>query len=269
MRILSSLGLLVLLLCPSALKAQFVYGTTGLLHMPTGDMQYDKTFMFGCAFLDTEATPGHWGYDTGNYFINITFFPWLEVGYTCTLHKALYGSTYYPEFVWGKYCNQDRQFSVRLRLWKEGWWKEWTPQIVLGANDPSTGDKTPEKDYGYGMTGSVGNGHWQRYYLAVTKHLSINNIGELGIHLAYVYNKRIDYHLKGPAIGINFRFQLTDNQSFLIKAVNKLNLMAEYDNRTINIGTEYSFWKDYINAVIEFNSCRYFSGGLVFKVHLK
>ena len=49
----------------------------------------------------------------------------------------------------------------------------------------------------------------------------------------------------------------------------KLNLMAEYDVRTINIGAEYSFWKDYINAVIEFNRCRYFSGGVVFKVHLK
>lgn len=45
--------------------------------------------------------------------------------------------------------------------------------------------------------------------------------------------------------------------------------MAEYDARTINIGAEYSFWKDYINVVIEFNRCRYFSGGVVFKVHLK
>ena len=90
MRTLSLVGLMVLLLCPSALRAQFVYGTTGLLHMPTGEMQRDKTFMFGCAFLDTEATPGHWSYDTGNYFINITIFPWLEVGYTCTLHKAPY-----------------------------------------------------------------------------------------------------------------------------------------------------------------------------------
>ena len=49
----------------------------------------------------------------------------------------------------------------------------------------------------------------------------------------------------------------------------ELNLMAEYDARTINIGAEYSFWKDYINAVIEFNRCRYFSGGVFFKVHLK
>ena len=66
--------------------AQINYGTTGLMNLPTADMQRDKTFMFGCAFLDTEATPGHWSYDTGNYFINITIFPWLEVGYTCTLH---------------------------------------------------------------------------------------------------------------------------------------------------------------------------------------
>ena len=26
----------------------------------------------------------------------------------------------------------------------------------------------------------------------------------------------------------------------------------------VNIGMEYSFWKDYINAVVELNRCRYF-----------
>lgn len=45
--------------------------------------------------------------------------------------------------------------------------------------------------------------------------------------------------------------------------------MVEYDSRTVNIGAEYGLWKDYINAVIEFNRCRYFSGGLVFKIHLQ
>lgn len=34
--------------------------------------------------------------------------------------------------------NQDRSFHGRLRLWKEGWWKQWTPQIVLGVNDPGS-----------------------------------------------------------------------------------------------------------------------------------
>ena len=44
--------------------------------------------------------------------------------------------------------------------------------------------------------------------------------------------------------------------------------MAEYDARTINIGAEYSFWKDYINAVIELNRCKYFSGGIYSMIHL-
>ena len=35
-----------------AVHAQFTYGTTGLLNMPTADMQRDKTFMFGGGFLE-------------------------------------------------------------------------------------------------------------------------------------------------------------------------------------------------------------------------
>lgn len=58
MRTLSLVGLMVLLLCPSALRAQFVYGTTGLLHMPTGEMQRDKTFYVWLRFSG-------YGSDTG------------------------------------------------------------------------------------------------------------------------------------------------------------------------------------------------------------
>lgn len=37
-----------------AVHAQFTYGTTGLLNMPTADMQRDKTFMFGGGFLEKQ-----------------------------------------------------------------------------------------------------------------------------------------------------------------------------------------------------------------------
>lgn len=251
--------------------SQYVYGTTGLLHMPTADMQRDKTFLFGASYLDVAATPAHWNYHTFNYYINITIFPWFEIGYTCTLHKAEYGSTYFPPSVWGKYCNQDRQSSGRLRIWKEGWWKEWTPQIVLGANDPSTNDilgNSDKDDYGIGGVGEMGNGHWNRYYIAGTKHFYFKNRGELGIHVAYLYNKRKDYHLNGPAVGVNFHFYLSGT-NFFVKALNNLNVMAEYDSRTINCGLKYSFWKDYINAVVEMTECKHLSGGVIFKVHLK
>ena len=51
-----------------AVHAQFTYGTTGLLNMPTADMQRDKTFMFGGGFLEKHATPARWTYNTFNYF---------------------------------------------------------------------------------------------------------------------------------------------------------------------------------------------------------
>ena len=118
------------------------------------------------------------------------------------------------------------------------------------------------------MSSSKSNGFYSRYYLVATKHFSFPNTGELGIHAAYLYNKRKDYHFNSPAIGANFYIRLSGDV-FLLKVVNGLNLMAEYDSKSLNCGFGYSFWKDYINAVVELNRCRYLSCGLVFKVHLK
>lgn len=58
-----------------AVHAQFTYGTTGLLNMPTADMQRDKTFMFGGGFLEKHVTPARWTYNTFNYYLDITIFP--------------------------------------------------------------------------------------------------------------------------------------------------------------------------------------------------
>ena len=85
---------------------------------------------------------------------------------------------------------------------------------------------------------------------------------------------------------LNFCFHLKEDDSWIRKAVNGVNLMAEVvpgytdvkedltfnpngPKYQMNVGMEYSFWKDYINAVIELNRCKYFSGGIYFKIHLK
>lgn len=237
-------------------KAQFTYGTTGLLHMPTADMQKDKTFMAGGGYLNSHATPSRWNYNTWNYYINITFFPWLEVAYTCTIFDewARGGKVYMK--------NQDRSFHGRLRLWKEGWWKEWTPQIVVGVNDLTTGSGADYTEMG--VEGD-GNGYFNRYYVAATKHISWN--GEWGFHAAYVYNKRYKDKLNGPAFGINYQFALPQT-SFINKAINGLNLMAEYDSKHTNIGAQYTLWKDHINIIGELYQCKYPSIGMYFKVHL-
>lgn len=252
-----SFSFLILLGLFVAVYAQFPYGTTGLLHMPTADMQRDKTFMLGGSFLSVGATPKHWNYDTYNYFINITFFPCLEVGYTCTLHKI----TIAEDGIYNEFRNQDRQFSGRLRIIKEGQFWKYMPAVVLGGNDVATrdwqGTSEKEDDAGFGSPTTMGNGHWNRWYIAATKHLDLK--GELGLHVAYVYNKRIDYHLNGVALGANWKPYFHKN----------LNLMAEYDSRTVNCGLGYTFWKDHINFVGELNDFKYISAGVIFKVHLK
>ena len=80
----------IVLFCSLSLSAfsQLTYGTTGLLHAPSAEMQRDKTFMVGGNFLNKELTPPTWYYHTYNYFLNVTIFPFLEVAYTCTLFKA-------------------------------------------------------------------------------------------------------------------------------------------------------------------------------------
>lgn len=247
--------------------AQFTYGTTGLLQMPTAEMQKDKTFMFGGGILSPQIIPSQewWGnYHTFNYYLNLTIFPWLEIGYNCVLVKGKKGIYHWPESTWGKFVNQDRSFHGRLRLWKEGWWKKWTPQIVVGLNDPTSGGWEgggSSNDYKY-------NGFFCRYYIAATKHFAFKGIGNLGVHTAYVYNKRKDYHLNGPCIGANFDLNLPE-ETICNKVLNGLNVMAEYDSRTINIGTSYSLWKGHINFIAEMTECKHFSGGIFFKINLK
>ena len=244
--------------------AQFTYGTTGLLHMPTADMQKDKTFMIGGGYLEKHATPSHWYYDTWNYYINITFFPWLEVGYTCTLHSA--ESLGLDKHGYTGFTNQDRSFHGRLRLWKEGWWKEWTPQIVIGGNDVLHGSAEGGDIGAVEGGGTGGNTFYQRYYVAATKHLSW--YGEWGIHAAYVYSKRIGHKFNGMAVGVDYQFALPGEELWQ-KAVNGLNLMAEYDSKFVNVGAKYALWKDRINIVGELRECKYPSVGAYFKITLK
>lgn len=262
--------LIILTFSVISVKSQTLYGNTGLLHMPTAEMQKDKTFMFGGSYLDKHFLSPYWNnphYNhTYNYYINITFFPWLEISYTCTLVKGQ-PSNYWPKKTWGKFVNQDRHFSGRIRLWKEGWWKEWTPQIVIGSNDPGSFNGDGGGKINFEQKGSTHN-YFNRYFLAVTKHINAVGLGNLGIHIAYIYSRAQEMNYKGTAIGVNFKFNINDNGSFY-KYINNLNLMAEYDARTPNLGFNYSLWKDRINILCDWNNCKYFSTGIQLKICLK
>lgn len=227
------------------LSAQLTYGTTGLLHTPSADMQKDKTVMIGGNFLNQEITPTVFAYDTYNYFLNVTIFPFLEIGYTCTLFKAT--DTFVP---WkkGKFVNQDRYFSFRLRALEES---KYFPAVVFGTSDPFT-------ETGGGQIASEsGNGYFCRFYLAASKYVPVGS-EKIGIHASYLYNKRTDYKLNGMAGGLSYAPSIFPD----------LNVIAEYDSKDIAIGATYLLFK-HVFMQAELQRCRYFSGGLTYKIHLK
>lgn len=239
------------------LHAQLTDGITGLLHMPNAEMQKDATFMVGGNMLNKHNIPSKswWGdYNTYNYYVNITFFDRMEVAYICTLVQGK-PNGFWPPSTYGKFCNQDRHFAGKIQLVKEGEWWKHMPAIAIGVSDPTTGGGT---DYSDMAVSGSGNGFFNRWYAAVTKHFDVK-VGELGIHAAYLYNERTDYPLNGPAFGINFRPHIHKN----------LNIIAEYDAKTINVGATYSLWADHFNFIFELQEGKYISAGLVYKVNLK
>lgn len=153
----------------------------------------------------------------------------------------------------GKFTNQDRYFSLRLRALREGQFSKYMPAIVLGTSDPFTESGGGQ----FATEGFSGNGFFSRFYLALTKHIPIRR-EELAIHLSYLYNRRHDYHLNGIAGGITYSPSMLSD----------LKLIAEYDSHDILIGMNYLFIHHLlVQAMMQ--KGKYFSCGLTYLIHLK
>lgn len=194
-----------ILLGGPALHAQHSMGVTGLLNIPTADMQADGTFMVGANFLPDRMLPDPWNYNTGNYFLNMTFLPCLEVGYRCTLMRLKTGK-------W----NQDRSVSLRLRPLKEG--RYW-PSVVLGSNDAlTTGELNPLKKV-------ESNRFFSSVYGVVTKHWMPG-----GHDLAVSLGWNIPFRKNNDRDGV------FGGMSYSPMFCRALSLMAEYDDKAVNMG---------------------------------
>jgi hypothetical protein len=239
---------LFLAMTPAMLSAQYSYGVTGLLHAPTAEMQKDKTVMLGANFLNKELTPPTWYYDTYNYYLNVTIFPFLEVAYTCTLFKA--EALGLKPYGYTGFTNQDRYFSIRLRLLEEGQFWKYAPAVVFGTSDPFTSS-------GHVLAPENGNGYFSRFFMAATKHVAIGR-EDIAVSLSYIYSKRKDYDMNGVAGGISYK------PSFLPD----MRVIAEYDSKDFAFGATYLFF-NHLQAMVELQKMKYLSGGLTFKFNLK
>lgn len=247
------LGLLLLAGVPA--RAQFLDSTTGLLQMPTAVMNREGTFMATVNYLNQHTTPETWDYNTFGYGLNVTIWDRLEMAYVCAL---LHGTNYYPDQPEPEHWkNQDRHFSAKLLVLREGeFGLDWMPALALGAVDPFTGLRD------YLIETKSKNGYFQRFYAVATKHF-YTSWGEIGTHLGYQFNRHYYYPINGPCAGIDWKPTWVQTNWL------SLDLIAEYDSKTFNIGLIASLWDDHIEAMIDLQALKWVSVGLRYKMHLR
>lgn len=259
-KILRTLAGVLLLVTSISARAQFLDSTTGLLQMPTAVMNPEGTFMITNNYVNHHAlSPVKWpDYNTFGYGFSVALWNRVEVAYVCAM---MHGTNYYPDQpdVPVHWVNQDRHFAAKLLLIREGdFGKAWMPAVAIGVSDPTTASGG---GYGTGVKTS-GNGYFNRYYVVATKHFN-TGWGEVGTHLGYQFNRRIDYPINAPCAGVDWK------PTWIQTDWLTMDLIAEFDSRTFNIGFIAALWNDHLEAMFDLQALKWVSFGLRFKMHLK
>lgn len=200
-------GICLMLLSAVTARAQYSMGTAGMLNAPSAEMHETGTFVIGGNFLPKSINP--FKYNTGNYFVGITLFDFMELTYRETLLKTTY-MTEKPKF-----NQQDRSMSIRIRPLKEG---KYHPAIVIGAHDPFN---------------DLGENYYQAVFGAATKHLDWGG-HELGLTVGYMGCTGNRNRLNNGVFG-----GVTYRPAFCKETT----LTVEYDTHRVNVGVAARLWR--------------------------
>ena len=256
--------LTVLLLGSGMARAQFTDGSTGLLQMPTAEMQDDGTFMLTTNMLNKHSLPsGGWDYTTFQYGIYVSFWGRIEIGYVCTIFNENWTERRVrPGIIM---INQDRHFTGRVCLLREGeFGLSWMPALVIGVSDPTTGAGTGDYISGKENVAGESNGYFNRNFVMLSKHFK-TPWGSLGAHAGYQFNRRTDYRINGPCVGVNWTPVWIQNKGIL----DNVKVILEYDCRTVNMGFIASIWDNRFEAMFELQNFQWVNFGLRYKLRLK
>ena len=89
--------------------------------------------------------------------------------------------------------------------------------------------------------------------------------GSLGVHAGYQFNKRKDYHINAPCVGVNWSPIWSQHHGIL----DEVNVIAEYDSRTVNLGFIASIWENRFEAMFELQNFQWVNFGLRYKLRIK
>ena len=204
----------------------------------------------GVHFINKHQTPDEGfsydgkKYNTFSYYLSITPFSWIELGYTCTLLKQVHS----PVYDGHGYEEKDRYFSLKIRPLKEG---KWYPAVAIGCNDISDSYSL------FNLNDDAVEAHFGNYYVAASKHICWKR-ESIGIHIAYRhFTKQHNAKWNGVVGGITYRPSFAPNLRGII----------EYTGNEITIGADCLLWK-HLLLQASLQNGKYFSGGICFQMNL-
>lgn len=246
-KLIPTLLLLTLLTLPTLpLAAQQYTGLNGLIHVPSADMDEEGVARLGAHALNKHFTSAGFiykgdgkKYNTSDYYISATVFPWLEMSYAFTLLKLHQHS--YTTIGEVSYKHKDRNLSIKIRLLKE---KKWWPSVAIGGNDLH------------------GTGYLTNYWMALSKHHDWGG-HLLGAHAAWRDWRNSRSHKgnkkwNGLVGGITYSPPIDHHH---------LRGIVEYTGHEINVGADYLLL-GHVLLQASLQQGRYFSGGLCFQMDL-
>lgn len=215
-----------------------IWGTTGLIAIPSPALMEDGTIMVGANYLPGEffRVSQDWikrlgVRSSGSYCFNATFLPFWEVQLRFTLMKMIKEPF---KNVW----NQDRSFSTKFQILKEK--GLYRPFIAIGMEDIA-------------IKGWNANKYFTRVYASVAKHWDVK-VGTLGTTANVVVARGKQVF---PQVGVQFA----------PRAVRGLSAMAEYDGHGFNAGARWLLFNhvSLMAATYHFNSV---TAGVAFYIDL-
>ena len=227
-------AIIALCSCLCTANAQMLIGTKGLVNVPTAEMFPKKTFVGGANYIGENVV--YYDYPVFNYYISFTPLTFAELTFRSTIIKEKFDR---PS---DSYCEQDRSFTVRVRLLteKEGMW--W-PSIVVGSND---------------FYSHMGHSYYAALYGVATKHFNMASIGKLGTTVGYS-------HLTGKG---NIYGGAFGGLSFQPSGFDALEVMADYDTKGVNIGACVNVFRHW-NFLVCMREFKRISAGFAYQYTIK
>jgi hypothetical protein len=242
-------GLLLFLSPWFEARAQSLFGTTGLITIPTADLAKDGEVMLGLSVGNKKYNIRNTRFHEYAYFITLGYLPFLEV--SLRLHR-------HYRFEWtdggtGQGIG-DRMASVRLRVLEEG---RYAPSVVLGAQDfYSAFGKADKVVYNSSL------------YAVATKNIRPSVLPiPIGLHLGYGTDRIAVAGHELVRITAKHHDFIGWFGGISMKARPWMTLMAEYDTEKFNGGAALNLL-GHVRVLLALEHFDTFAGGLAYSFTL-